>query len=492
MRLLSSALLVAALAQPVLAQGSTGPSPTLSLEEAIVLARQNNPTFREALNQRARSAARGRSARGALLPELSTSFSTGYREGRPQNFGGLSFGSSSSTLSSGYSFDLGATYNGAVLMGPKLARANSEATEADIVANDQTLRTGVAQQYIAALSSEAVSTLQDTLVASAQQQLELARARAAAGAATQLDVQRAEVQLGQAQVARIRAQNAAAVDRLRLFQLMGVEQPAGVRLTTRFTVEEPAFSLENVLQQARSQNPLLLAARAREEASAVGVSQARSEYTPTLRLSAGVGGFTNKVTDQASFGNNALRNAISECQQIETFKALAGQPSNPGACASITSLTPAQQASVNRQLSANNAFPFAFTRNPFSLNASLSIPIFNGFQREQRVQEARASRSDAQYGVRAQELRLTADVTSAYLTLVANHRAIAIQEQSAATARQALFLAEERYRVGANTFLDVTQARADFVRAQTDQLTAVYEYHRAFAALENAVGRPLR
>lgn len=492
MRLLSSVLFIALAAQPALAQGSTGPSPTLSLEEAIALARQNNPAFREALNQRTRSAARERSARGALLPDLSTSFSTGYREGRPQNFGGLSFGSSSSTLSSGYSFDVGATYNGAILMGPKLARVNSEATEADIVANDQTLRTGVAQQYIVALSAEAASSLQDTLVASAQQQLELARARAAAGAATQLDVQRAEVQLGQAQVARIRAQNTAAVERLRLFQLMGVEQPASVRLTTRFAVEEPSFSLENVLQQARTQNPVLLAAKAREDASNVGVSQARSEYTPTLRLSAGVGGFTNKVTDEATFGSSALRNAISECEQIEAFKALAGQPSNPAACLTINRLSPAQQASVDRQISANNSFPFAFTRNPFSLNASLSIPIFNGFQREQRVQEARAWRSDAQYAVRAQELRLTADVTSAYLTLVANHRAIAIQQQNAVTSRQALSLAEERYRVGANTFLDVTQARADFVRAETDHLTAIYEYHRAYAALENAVGRPLR
>jgi len=36
------------------------------------------------------------------------------------------------------------------------------------------------------------------------------------------------------------------------------------------------------------------------------------------------------------------------------------------------------------------------------------------------------------------------------------------------------------------------QARADFERAESDRINAIYEFHRAYAALENAVGRPLR
>ncbi len=62
----------------------------------------------------------------------------------------------------------------------------------------------------------------------------------------------------------------------------------------------------------------------------------------------------------------------------------------------------------------------------------------------------------------------------------------------AARAREELSFAEERYRVGASTFLDVVTSRATYEQAQVDRVNAVYEYHRAFAALENAVGRPLR
>ena len=98
----------------------------------------------------------------------------------------------------------------------------------------------------------------------------------------------------------------------------------------------------------------------------------------------------------------------------------------------------------------------------------------------------------AQYNVRRQELALTAQVTSALVTLQAARRTVELQERNAATAREALQLAEERYRVGANTFVDLSTARAEFERAETDRIDMIYEFHLAFAALEAAVGRTLR
>ena len=53
-------------------------------------------------------------------------------------------------------------------------------------------------------------------------------------------------------------------------------------------------------------------------------------------------------------------------------------------------------------------------------------------------------------------------------------------------------LAEERYRVGLAPFLDVSDARTQFEQAESDRINAVYDFHKAFAVLEAAVGRPLR
>ena len=94
--------------------------------------------------------------------------------------------------------------------------------------------------------------------------------------------------------------------------------------------------------------------------------------------------------------------------------------------------------------------------------------------------------------VRAQELRVIQEVNSGYKNLLTAYEAVQIQTQNSAAAREALALAQERFRVGANTFVDIVQARADYQRAESDRINAIYEFHRAYATLESAVGRPLR
>jgi outer membrane protein len=278
---------------------------------------------------------------------------------------------------------------------------------------------------------------------------------------------------------------------LRLFQQIGVQQPAGVRLVTSFPVEEPKVQLEELLDMARSQNPALQALRSRERAADVGVARARSQWSPTLSLSTGVGGFAQQLTSINGTIDQARAQTLSSqrsCFTTDSLRRGAGLSSISAQCNSIV-FSPAQEALIR---DANAKFPFSMSRNPITVNAQLSLDIFNGFQREQRIQEASASRNDARYNVRAQELRLTADVTAAYLNLTTAYQTVRLQEQNQQAAREALALAQERFRVGANTFVDVTQARSDFERAGTDLINAIYDFHKAYAVLESAVGRTLR
>jgi outer membrane protein len=140
----------------------------------------------------------------------------------------------------------------------------------------------------------------------------------------------------------------------------------------------------------------------------------------------------------------------------------------------------------------NDQYPFDFTKNPFGYQIGLSLPLFNGFRREQQIQDAQAYRNDARYQVRAQELRTNTEVATAYRNLTTAYQTVRLQEQNQQAARQALDLAQERYRVGANTFLEVTQARSEYETAATSLINAIYDFHKAFAELERAVGRPLR
>ena len=488
-------LCVSCAAPGALAQGTAAtPDSTrtpLTIDEAVALAQHNNPDYLQTVTGRRAATASVRAARGALVPQLSATFTGQYQQGGQQLFNGVAFGATSDILQSSY--NVGVTYqlNRATLLGPRQERATAEAVDADIAGARENLSAAVRQQYLTVLQSEARATLQDTLVENARVQLELARARAAVGSGTQLDVQRAEVALAQQQVQQLQGHNQVAIDRLRLFQQIGIPPAAGTPLSPTLPTDDAVPTLDALLAMGAARNPGVQALRARERAATVGVARARGEYFPTLTLSTGVGGYTyqyrdvNGLIDQQRAQLDAQR---LSCVQLQEARAAAGLPNTLAACLALT-LTDAEVAAIRAR---NDRFPFSFTTSPKSVVAQLSLPLFTGFAREQRVQEALVQREDAGYARRARELALTTEISTAYLTLQTARQTVALQEQNAARAKQELTLVQQQYAVGLTTFVDVTAARATYAQAENDRITAVYDYHKAFAALESAVGRPLR
>ncbi|MBC7841347.1 MAG: TolC family protein [Gemmatimonadaceae bacterium] len=483
--------LAAALLIPLAAgaQQATPVPASLSVDQAVELALANNPALRQSLNARRSAAAATRSARGQLLPNLSSSAGASWREGRQQVFNGVGFGANANTLGSSASVNASLNYGLDVFLQPKSSKIAEQATEAEADAASQQLRTTVTQQYLIALQAQARSILQDTLLESNRLQVDLAKAKLAAGSATTLDVQRAEVALGQQRVQVVQARNTLAIEKLRLFENLGVTPPdVDLVLTSSFSVSPVSVPLADLVDMAKKGNPNVIARRAREDAAAVNQRIAKAAYFPQFSLSAGYGGFTNSFTDNNFTVTQALSSKQSGCYQRGAVLEIVGQPFDPATCAGI-SLSPQETAAAR---SANSAFPLGFTRNPYNVSAQFTLPLFNGWQREQRVAEASVARDNAKQLVRQQELAAQQAVRTAYLNLDAARQTVAIQDDNGKLAREALLLAETRYRVGQATFLDVANARADFSRAENDRITAVYDFHRAFAALEQAVGRRLR
>jgi outer membrane protein len=464
---------------------------SLTIEQAIELARRNNPELQQTLNNRINARAAVRSAYGALLPSADASLSAQRQQGGQQIFSGTSLGASSDVNQSNYQIGLNYRINSATLITPSLQRANRDAVEADITGATSNLRSNVSQQYLSTLQAEATADLQDSLVVASQAELILAQAREIVGSGTQLDVSRAEVALGLQKVQALKARNQVEIEKLRLFQLMGTPQPANVKLVSQFPVTPIQLNLDELIASARNQNPLVVALRSREHVADLNVRREKGEYSPTLSLSTGIGGYTYGYTNssfpvaQAQAQFDASRDSCIRTEEVRAALNLSNQLAQCNAMA----FTEAEAAAIR---SGNSKFPFNFTRSPRSFSATLSLPLFDGFAREQRLQEAMASRSDARYSVRARELALTADVTAAYLTVTTAEKTVVLQEQNAAKAKQELKLVQDRYKIGATTFVDLTQARATYERAESERINSVYDYHKAFAALESAVGHPLR
>lgn len=478
------------------AQTPTVPAPavggTLTLAEAIATAKRSNPQFQSTLSQRRTADIAARSANGAFLPQVSSSLSGGYRAGGQTVFNGVTQGATSATLSSSGNISAGIGLSAAQFSNRKATLTEREIAEGDIASTEQTLRVNVTNQYIAVLQAQANAALQDTLLISTAAQLELAKARLQVGTGIQLEVQQAEVNNGRQRVDLLNARNLVDIQKIRLFQQMGVAPVMSVQLQELQSMELPTESLDQILTGAKTSNPTLVTNRAREKQSGFRLTAARRAYLPSFQLSTGIGGNALRVTDIEPGIAQARARApfsIANCQRSEEVRVKLNLPNSFADCATNFAFTAADEQKVR---DGQPGFPFGFTRNPLGFNLSFSLPIFNGFAREGDIQNASIARQNLQNTVRQQELQLNADITVAWMNLTTSRQTVAQNELNVSTARLALQLAQQRYQLGLISLVDLITQQSAFNQAESARIAAVYEFQRQFAALEAAVGRPLR
>jgi outer membrane protein len=489
-------LLVVLLLAPAAALSQT-PQATLTLEEAITLARRHNPNFLQQANDAINADWAVRGAYGALLPGASASMSYGYQAaGTPRfgNFTGSDFGLSTTTdyYSSSYSLGVGYRLSGASLFAPAQARSQRNATESSIEAAAFTLRTEVTRQYLGVKRAQDGVVLARAELTRAEETLKLANARVQVGAAIPLESKQAAVERGRAEVNLLQADNLVQTERLRLLQLLGVPLPEEVTLTTEFRVRDVPWTSDQLVAMARESHPQLRAARAAATAADAGVRMARSSYLPSLSMNAGLSGFARQAGNAEFLVSQAKQNAASQalqCQQLNLISAglTSPLPNRPADC-SVFTVTSDDEARIRAE---NRVFPFEYSQDPFSVSLTFSLPLFDGLSREREVEQARVARSDAELRVRSEELRLITEVGTARRNVQTARRAAELEARNAELATEQLALARERYRVGVASFIELQDAETLKARADRAQLQAVYQFHENLAALEAAVGRPL-
>ncbi|HEX2079615.1 MAG TPA: TolC family protein [Longimicrobium sp.] len=489
-------LLAPLAAAPLHAQQTTPPpaGPGLTLEQAVATARENNPDMLAQRNDVVASRAAVRAARADFIPSASASAGFGYVAPGVQRFGSEVFGERPDYYTSSWNLSLGYDLSGAKLLQPRIARAQQAATESRIAGYEANLVMQVAQQYLTALQALEQATQAQREVDRTREHERLANARLEVGSGTPLDVRRAQVERGRAEVALVQQQNVYETELLRLGMLMGVNLPAGTQLTSRFELFEPRWTADQLVAMALENNPGLLAARATSGAAASQVRAARSAYLPTLSFQVGLAGNVYSAGNldplvQDRLGS--LQGAFASCTEGNAIRAAVGL--TPADCSPFDVSNPAVQQRVRSQVEQGNpSFPFGYERQPLQASMSISLPLFDGLQRERRIEEARVQESDAQLAIRAEEQRLNRDVRTALLNVQTAFRTAELQRQVAENAAEELRMARERFRLGAANSLEVVDAQTRLAEAERAVIDAVYTYHKSLAALEALVGRPLR
>ena len=434
----------------------------LTLDEAIDLARENNPTFLTTQNDEAAADWGVREAVSNLIfPSVSAFGQLGHRSPGLDRIGTINTGGAAqgAQYTSFYQFRATYTLSGNTLFGLSSAKSDRNAARAFTDAAEFAMESAVTLQYMTALRARDQVEVARRQVESSIENLEIAQARVDAQAAIITDARQAQVQVGRDSVALLQAESAQRVGTLRLLETIGLDLGAEVELVSQFEVFRPSWTNTELISIALESHPRLNAFVASEGARRANLRQTRGQYFPNVSLSGAWDGFTQEIQNgefNVLSAEAGVARSIDDCNTFNSISAglsspLAGFPQN---CSGLALSEESRQAILD----GNNVFPFDFTSQPFRATLNVSIPIFNGFSRERQVSQAANALEDAEYSRRAEELRLRTAVTSAYDGLMTAYTVVQVEERNREVATEQLELSRQRYALGADPFLVLLDA----------------------------------
>jgi outer membrane protein len=119
---------------------------------------------------------------------------------------------------------------------------------------------------------------------------------------------------------------------------------------------------------------------------------------------------------------------------------------------------------------------------------NLNIPIFNGRQFNALHAEAQAEAGARQQYLRDLQNVVVREVRKAWLNANSGYQRLALTQQLLDEANQALDLAQQRYKLGLSSIIELSQAQLNATQAQISQASAKYDYAAQLSALNYQVG----
>jgi outer membrane protein len=423
-------LLGAALASALLA----GPVSAETLQDAIALAYQTNPTLQQQRAQQRVLDEGAVQARAGLRPEVDVGLSVSGSDGGQQTdfFGGRST-NANTTFSYTGQIGVGQT----LYAGGRVARA-VQAADADILQGREQLRSveadvlqAVVQAFVDVRRDQEALRIRQDNVQVLRRQLDEASARFEVGEITRTDVAQAEARLSQSESLLANAQAQLSVSRAAYAAVVG--QAPGTLAAEPDLPGLPA-TFEAALDVAEDANPELRAAQFAEQAARARVAQARAAYMPSARLSASYGAGGAGTTDSRFFQDQF------------------------------------------------------FDKDEARATLSFSQPLFTGGLNGSRLRQALERQNAAQIAVEGQRRNVLQAVSQSWASLSAARASVVANEEAVRAQRIAAEGVRQEAQVGLRTTLDVLDAERELREAELALVNSRRNAYVAQAQLLNAMG----
>lgn len=403
------------------------PPRVMTLDQVVRLAVERDPAAVAAEGALSSARADRLQQRGAWLPSLNLNsfYSNSSNQRFDQATGQLQSQSYTAQLQGGVDLFTG----GRRVLAHRMVNAQVAAADAQYDSQRfNTVLAATAAFYDAAAATDLMSVAEQRL-ARARDQLEAAQTRLELGTATQSDALRAEIEVGNAEVALLEAESAMRSSTLELGRRVGLAgqvQPAESALPD----SAPALpALDVLIERATASSPSVIAAEATLRSRRSERLSAYTPYLPTLRMTGGY--------DWTSF-------------------------------------------------------EFPPEKRSWSMRLIASLPVFNGFQREASLQRAAANERIAQARARDAAIAARAAVESAVAEISSAERRVTIADRSVQLAREDLRVQQERYGLGMATILELQTSQVALSDAEIAAVRARQALGTATAQLEAILGQSLR
>ncbi len=399
----------------------------LNLQQCIGIALEKNPGIIAAINTVDVNQSRIGQAKANYYPQIN--LSSGYSRYSPVS------SSISSIPSTSHSFDQYSTsatlsqniYDfGKTPTQVEIQRLNFNSSRSDLENVKEQIIFNVKQAYYGLLQAKRNRDVAAETVKQFQQHLEQAKGFYEVGTKPKYDVTTAEVNLSNARLNLIKAENALGIARVNLNNAIGVPDAPEYTIEDNLLFHKVNYEItfENALSRAYKNRPDLQSIIAKKNAAESSVELVKKGYYPTL-------------------SGNAAYNWAGE-----------GFPLDHGWNAGVT----------------------------------ITFPIFSGFLTKYQVEEARSNLNVLKANEESLKQSVLLDVQQAYLNLKQAEESVPTAELAVRQATENLEIANGRYAAGVGNPIEVTDAEVTYSNAKLSYIQALYNHKVAQASLEKAMG----
>ena len=327
------------------------------------------------------------------------------------------------------SFSLPLSAGGRLVSGYKQANYNLMSTKEAIRQSMQETVFNVKKAFYGYLLAKKFVEVSEEAVGLAEKHWKNVKSLYDVGMASKFDLLRSEVQVANLKPQLIRAKNGLSTAELGLKTLLGLDLKQPIEVKGELSYKEFEANVDADVAQALANRPEMNQLKFQQQMAAEMLKMARGAYLPTLAI----GGAYNY------WGNR-----------------------------------------------------FKFTKDSwesyYSVNLVLDIPLFNGFVNSAKVGESKAMLRQLDYSRKGLSEIVKFEVQEAILSLQQAKESLLSQEKNVEQAQEAVRIADLNYGEGLATNLDVSFAQMALTQAKTNYSQALYDYALALAQLEKAIG----